>query len=285
MTEDGHFFSQEEMTDWPIYPTSPDVWQCMSISNHPGYSLLAPIPSAGTSTVTRGGVRLSVQDDYANRVEDLAIEAKVQGQIGGFHLWLENQLAVLQAALTPVPATWADVAAAIRGIPTSEVNRATDAHRANAALQQQMDQISRSMQTMCIAPVAPRTQMTFPVAPRPVANPSPLIAPNVQAQRGAPSTATQNPRPDLPQFGRDYVPTQDELTHIRATRELVVSIAQPDMEQGRATYAQQKARWLHDTQNERATGDPSSMGKRPPTLPWDADTRKPRVLAMWDGTP
>ncbi|CAK5284010.1 unnamed protein product [Mycena citricolor] len=204
-------------------------------------------------TVTRGGVRLSVQDDYANRVEDLAIEAIVQGQIGGFHLWLENQPAVLQAALTPAPATWTDVAAAIRGVPASEVNRATDAHRANAALQQQVDQLSRSMQTMRIAPVAPRTQTTFPAASRPSANPPASIAPNIQAQRGTPPTATQNPRPDLPQFGRDYVPTQDELTHIRAARELVVSIAQPDTEQGRATYAQQKAQWLHDTQNERAT--------------------------------
>ncbi|CAK5278500.1 unnamed protein product [Mycena citricolor] len=225
------------------------------------------VAELAAETVRRGEVEVYVQEDFANQVEDLAIQARVKDTLAGYPLWKENQPSIIVKALKPDPASWADVAARIRAIANSDIHELAEGHRATAntlreqqLLKANINDLTRSFSALRLPPASPAAA---------------AIAPK-QAQ-APPATsrlqnATQQDRPRQAQFERDYTPTADEVMQIRAAREKCISLAQPDTPQGRTTYNQQRAAWAtqHDaarlagTQRLWETGYPLAPGTQAP---------------------
>ncbi|CAK5268899.1 unnamed protein product [Mycena citricolor] len=90
------------------------------------------VAELAAETVKRGEVEVYVQEDFANQVEDLAMQAKVKGTLAGYPLWKENQPSIIVKALTPDPTSWAGVAAQIRAIANSDIHELAEGYRAAA---------------------------------------------------------------------------------------------------------------------------------------------------------
>ncbi|CAK5284716.1 unnamed protein product [Mycena citricolor] len=225
------------------------------------------VAELAAETVKRGEVEVYVQEDFANQVEDLAMQAKVKGTLAGYPLWKENQPSIIVKALTPDPTSWAGVAAQIRAIANSDIHELAEGYRAaaNTLREQQLlkanvNDLTRSFSAFRLSPTS---HATAAVASKPA---------HVPPATSRPPNVTQQDRPRQAQFERDYTPTTEEVAQIRAAREKCISLAQPDTPQGRATYNQQRAAWAtqHDAarlagnQHLWETGYPLAPGTQAP---------------------